>query len=246
MQRYFINKNVTENSIIIDDKNNCHHIKDVMRMSVGDKIIILTNDKKEYLCKIDSITNIVMLSILESNINNNELDCFTTIAHALVRREKKEEVLRRLVELGCSEYVPVEMERSIVKINKLNENIDRIHTIVKECSEQSERGLLMKVCNAIKFNNFINNYKDYDYKFVCYENSGRKDDYSLNNYLNNLKGKKILCVIGPEGGFSDNEINLLIDNGFVCIGLGKRILRTETAPLFIMSLISYQSGVKNV
>lgn len=242
MQRYFfkddncINKEI--NRIIISDKENVHHIKNVMRMKIGDKIIVCTNDNLEYLSEIESITNVIDLKIINQMINSNELSASITIAQGLVRREKKEEVLRRLVELGASKYIPVDMERSIVHLNKYNENIERINTIIKECSEQSERGKLMECSEAISFKNFIK-LDDYDYKFVCYEESGRQNEHSLKDYLFKLQNKKVLVLVGPEGGISNKELELLDSNGFIRIGLGKRILRTETAPLFVMSVLGF-------
>lgn len=242
MQRYFISKDIIDeklNIAKITDKENVHHIKNVMRMTVGDKIILCTNDNYDYLCIIDNISNNVDLKILEKKENHNELAANITIAQGLVRREKKEEVLRRLVELGCYEYIPVEMERSIVKINKLNENNARISTIIKECSEQSERGKMMNASSAITFKEFIKISKNYDFKLVCFEDSGRSNNKSLHDYQNSLNNKNVLVLVGPEGGISPNELKLLADNGFISIGLGKRILRTETAPLYVMSVLSY-------
>lgn len=242
MQRYFFKNNNCINNelnrIVISDKENVHHIKNVMRMKVGDKVIVCTNDNCEYLSQIDSITNIIDLKILEKKVNLNELQSSITIAQGLVRREKKEEVLRRLVELGATKYIPVDMERSIVHLNKYNENIERTNTIIKECSEQSERGKLMECVEAISFKNFIK-LDDYDYKFVCYEESGRSNEHSLKDYLHVLRNKKILVLVGPEGGISNKEMEILDSNGFIRIGLGKRILRTETAPLFVMSVLGF-------
>ncbi|MBO4666598.1 MAG: 16S rRNA (uracil(1498)-N(3))-methyltransferase, partial [Bacilli bacterium] len=203
----------------------------------------LSNDSYEYLCEISDISDKIYLKIISKEINNNELKATIDIAHGLVRREKKEETLRRLVELGCHKYIPVMMDRSIVKIDKLNENESRIKTIIKECSEQSERGLLMNYVSPISFKELINISKEYDLLFVCFEESGRSNEKVLNKYLNDLENKKILVLIGPEGGISDEEIKLLKENNFILIGLGKRILRTETAPLFIMSLLGYHVEV---
>ena len=241
MQRYFFKDNkcvINNKTIVISDKDNIHHIKNVMRMKIGDKIIVCTNDSYEYLCNITYIGNNIALEILDTKMNNNELEAQITICHGLVRREKKEEVLRRVVELGAYMYVPVAMERSIVQLNKVNENIERINTIIKECSEQAERGKLMIYKEAISFNEFLK-LDDYDYKFVCYEESGRSNEHSLKEYIHNLKNKKILVLVGPEGGISSKELNVLRDNGFIEIGLGKRILRTETAPLYIMSVLGF-------
>ena len=246
MQRYFVSiDTIIENKRIarIVDKENVHHIRDVMRYKSGDKIILLVNDGYEYLCLIDEITNVVSLAILEKKKNDNELSVTVDIAHGLVRREKKEETLRRLVELGCHKYIPVMMERSIVKIDKFKENNNRINTIIKECSEQAERGRLMEYSDVVSFDSLLKLAKNYDYLFVCFEDSGRSNEKALNNYLGKLKDKKVLVLIGPEGGISPSELDKLNSNGFIQIGLGKRILRTETAPLFIMSILGYMAEV---
>ena len=250
MQRYFVFDNLINydtRSALIKDKENVHHIRDVMRMKAHDKIILLENDGYEYLCEIEDISNIITLKVFEKKENKNELMATVDIAHGLVRREKKEDTLRKLVELGCHKYIPVLMERSIVKMDKYKENDERIKTIIKECSEQSERGRLMEYSAPLSFNDFLNLVDCYDYLFVCFEDSGRHNEQVLNEYLDKLVDKKILVLVGPEGGISEQELNILKENGFIPIGLGRRILRTETAPLFIMSLLSYhiEVGMKN-
>ena len=246
MQRYFVSKNIInedKNIAIISDKANIHHIKDVMRMKNGDEIILLTNDGYEYLARINQLNTDVSLEIIEKRINNNELKTTVDIVHGLVRREKREETLRRLVELGCHKYIPVLMERSIVKIEKFKENNERINTIIKECSEQSERGILMEYQNPVNFNDLIKMRDEYDYAFICYEESGRSNDQSLSDYHNLINGKKVLVLVGPEGGISETELTKLKEANFVPIGLGKRILRTETAPLYIMSVLGYLTEI---
>ena len=110
MQRYFINKeNIKGNTIIIEGGDH-HHIKNVMRMHPKEKVICLTNDSFEYLCEIDSINNSTVLNILEKRTNNNELNAYVSFAQGLVKKNKCDEVLRRLVELGCSEYFNVSMD----------------------------------------------------------------------------------------------------------------------------------------
>ena len=246
MQRYFVSNNLINyetKHAIISDKENVHHIRDVMRMTKGDKIIILENDGYEYLCEINDISSSVSLKVIDKKLNENELNVSVDIAHGLVRREKKEETLRRLVELGCHKYIPVLMERSIVKIDKYKDNACRINTIIKECSEQAERGMLMEYTMPVTFKELINMSKEYDYLFVCFEDSGRSNEKALNKYLNTLNNKKVLVLVGPEGGISPQELDSLIKNSFIPIGLGKRILRTETAPLFIMSILGYHAEV---
>lgn len=232
MQRYFINYEQVNNDIINIIGEDVHHIKTVMRMKTGEKVMACT-DEVNYLCEIISITDIVKLKVLEVIKENNELPVSVTIAQGLVRREKTEEVIRRITELGASEYIPVVMKRSVVKAN--NEKLDRWGRIVKEASEQSHRNKLLTISSPITLKELINKKEEYD---LCLFAHFDEDSNILDFYIKNNRIKKILVLVGPEGGFDQSEVDLLKTNGFKVVSLGKRVLRTETAPLFLMSVIS--------
>ena len=119
MQRYFINENNIINNNILIDESDSHHIKDVMRMHVGENVIAcIKGTNKIYLCEILELSKKVLLKIIEERQENNELNIKVSIAHGLVRKDKQEEVIRRLVELGAYKYIPVVMDRSIIKLKK--------------------------------------------------------------------------------------------------------------------------------
>lgn len=242
MQRYFLDENsiITDIEIIIKG-NDYHHIKNVMRMKLEDKVYCCY-DSHTYLCMIDEFMfDSVKLKKISEITKNSELAIDVTIAHGLVRREKMEEVIRRITELGAHEYIPVLMERSIVKIkDNKNSKLDRQKTIVKEACEQSHRNRLMDVSDILSFKDFLSLNKKYDLCLYAYEESGRSNNYNLKKYLKEFKGKNILVLVGPEGGFSEKEVDLLEKNDFNSVGLGARILRTETAPLYLMSVIGYE------
>lgn len=250
MQRYFIESDsklsIGENyNILKNDVNNTdyHHIKNVMRMKTYDKVYLSTNSDDCYIAEIIDINEEeVVLNVIEIINRKVELPSEVVIAQGLVRREKTEEVLRRITELGASGFVQVAMERSIVKVKDYSKNdkIDRMKKIVKEASEQSHRNKIPVVYDLLSFKNFINNFKDYDIKLYAYEESGRANEKSFKTVIKNAHNKKMIILVGPEGGISDNEVKILNNNGFQSIGLGPRILRTETAPLYIMSAISYE------
>lgn len=247
MQRYFIDIKFidkTKQTAVIDGKD-YHHIKDVMRMKIGDRIILLTNNDYEYLCEITDLNGYVSLKIIEEKINVNELQTQVTIAQGLVRKDKIEEVVRRLVELGAWEYLNVKMERCNISLKSKDDyKLTRLETIVKEASEQAERGKLLSLKGYYTFNQFLEYAKEYDYRFICYENEGRCNSHNINKYLDKIFNKKVLFIVGPEGGFSSSEVDILLEHNFIPIGLGKRILRTETAPLMVMSIISAYSDFK--
>ena len=234
MQRYFINNNQINNNIVTIIGDDVHHIKTVMRMRIGEKVYVC-DELNTYICEIINITNTVELTILEEVDENSEMDLKVTVAHGLVRREKMEEVVRRLVELGCFSYIPVNMTRSVVKHKEIN--IDRLNKIIKEASEQSHRQKLMKISEVITFNELLKEINNYD--VVLFAHTLYKDDVNLFNELKN-KHSNILVIVGPEGGFDDKEVEKLIKySNLTPESLGKRILRTETAPLYIMSVLGF-------
>ena len=242
MQRYFLNENNIINNNILIDEADSHHIKDVMRMHVGENVIAcIKGTNKIYLCEILELSKKVLLKIIEEREENNELNIKVSIAHGLVRKDKQEEVIRRLVELGAYKYIPVVMDRSIIKLKKEDYKFknDRLERIVKEASEQSERNEFLILNDVITFNDLIKSFNEYD--LILFAHARKKDDLSLKKYLNIDKNvKNVLVIIGPEGGFSEKEENTLFGNDKVhTISLGKRVLRTETAPLAAMAILSF-------
>lgn len=245
MQRYFINedqiKNENNELLVYIDEADSHHIKDVMRMHLNEKVIVCIENKTNYLCEIILLSKKVVLRVIEELNENNELNINVTIAHGLVRKDKQEEVIRRLTELGCFAYLPVMMDRSIIKLNnkELKFKNERLERIVKEATEQSERNKKMLLLDVIAFNDLIKIFPNYD--LVLFASVSEKNDLSLKEKLNIKENtKNILVIIGPEGGFSDSEIEKIKKTSAYTISLGKRVLRTETAPLCAMSILAYE------
>lgn len=247
MQRYFIRNNQISNNTIIILDNDVHHIKNVMRMKEESQVYVCDEDEHVYLCEIIKILEKeVILNIINKIEKKVEMDVLVTIAFGLTKREKQEEVLRRITELGASGFVNVEMERSVVKVKEVkNSKLERMNLIVKEASEQSHRSKLMKVFDVKSFKDFLEFSKEYDLKLYAYEEAGRSNNYSFKNILKDFKGKSLIVLVGPEGGISQKEVELLEKNNFQAIGLGPRILRCETAPLYVMSAISYELELGN-
>lgn len=247
MQRYFVKKEQIINDICFISGLDFHHIKNVMRLKIGNKVY-LCDEEKTYLGKIESFSDKeVLIKIWETLNENSEMGINITIAHGLVRREKQEEVMRRIVELGAYSYIPVNMDRSIIKVKEKENKKERYNLIVKEASEQCHRQKIMLVKDITTIKELIKTKNEYDLCLFAFEDDGREKNTILKNLLENFKGKSILALFGPEGGFSESEVKLLKENGFISIGLGPRIMRTETAPLYFMASCSYQFefGEKN-
>lgn len=238
MQRYFVNKKQINDNIVTINESDTHHIKNVMRMSIGDNVYVCDNTNA-YLCEIVSINEVTTLKIVEQLDNNPELGVNVTIAQGKLHREKEEMIVKALTQLGCYQYIGVQMNKSIVKFKKVTENkMERIQKIIKEASEQSQRNRLMTYVSNITFKELISNFVNYDLVLLC--DVVESKDITLKKILGDHKYKNILAIIGPESGFSKQEIDAIKNAKALTISLGKRILRTEIAPLFLLSAISYE------
>ena len=234
MQRYFA-KNKVNNNIILEDTD-LHHIKNVMRNKIGDLIECVYNEKL-YLCKIEGFDNKI---IIEKEIEeNNELDTEITVAIGLVKEQKFDLILQKLTELGINKIIPLNMERSIVKLDSQKESKKRVRweTICKEACEQSHRNKVPEITNIMS----IKDLKEIesDYKFVC---SVKEKENLVNKYLQNkTKCAKMIFVIGPEGGITEKEEQILNEYGYTSISLGPRVMRVETAAIYIASIANFYS-----
>lgn len=234
MQRYFAKEIVNDNIILYE--SDMHHIKNVMRMKENDMVEVIF-DKKLYLCILDNNYNLIINNVINEN---NEFDKEIIALIGLTKEQKMDLILQKLTELGVSKIIPVNMERSIVKLDdkRLDKKMIRWETICKEASEQSKRTNIPIIHNVI-------NLKDLskiegDIKLVA---STSEKDKLLNCYLQNVDNcAKIVVVIGPEGGISDKEENYLINNGYNPVSFGNLIFRVETACIYVASILNYYSS----
>jgi len=234
MQRYFVNNK--ENNIFLLSNDDSYHINTVMRMDLLDKIEIVCCEKM-YVCEIIELIPVVKVRVIEEVEINNELSVSVTIVQSLVKEQKMDYILQKTTELGVNEIIPFAASRSIIKLdNKQDKKIERWQKIVKEASEQSKRNYIPIVQNAISLSNLVK-LSDYDMKFLCTVNESSQN---IKKVLSNLnRNVRMLFVIGPEGGFTEEEETKFIENGFISLSLGSSVLRTETASTFIMSVIRY-------
>lgn len=234
MQRYFASYDKFKNIVICDD--DIFHITKVMRMRPGDQFEInLDGDIK--LAEFVSSSPFSYKIIKEFN-ENHEIEGYIRLLYCLPKGEKTDLVIQKAVELGANEVVLINSERSIAKITKENKDkkILRFNKIIKEASEQSKRTNLMKLNDVISFKE-ISNYPG-DINLIAYENTNNTIK-NLSNILKDAKGKTVNVIIGAEGGISKSELQIALDNNYQEISLGKRILRSETACFYILSLLSF-------
>ncbi len=245
MQKYFISDDDFKNNKITSD--DVFHISNVMRYKAGDKILI-GNNKKVFLAKINEITkSYVTYEIIEEKIGNTELPVFISIYQGYPKGDKLDDIIKNSTELGVSEIIPTLMKRSVFKLEekKKDSKLTRFRKIAKEAAEQSERLIIPKIPDIISLKQI--DFSKYDYKILCYEENARNNELkAFKNIIKQLKeNDKVAIVIGPEGGIDETELNYLLSQGFIPASLGPRILRTETAPLYALSAISYELELKN-
>ncbi len=235
MQQYFA-KDKINNRFVLDDQD-LFHIEKVMRMKDNDLVYVSYEDKI-YECVIKFINKKVNVEIVRETVINNELDCDVTLIYGLPKGDKFDFVVQKATELGVRTIVPYKACRSISVISRDKEDkkVERWNKIAKEASEQAKRNKLVKVERICDEDSLLN-YKS-KLNIVAYEDVSNEGCNKLNKLLSN-RFDSVTLVVGPEGGFEQREIDYLVNNGFEVVSLGKRILRSETAPLFLLSIISY-------
>ena len=242
MQRYFLkNHQFQAKQVRITDED-AHHIARVMRMEVGERIFVCNEDKECYYLTITAVTpDEVTGEIGEAIESDTELPIEVTIAQGLPKGDKFEFVLQKACELGVHHIIPLSSKRCVVKLtkDKFNKKLPRYQKILKEASEQSGRNRIPSI-EEVKT---IKELKPYlkDYNLVAYEETAKQHEHGeLFHTLQQLKaGDQLLIIVGCEGGFDESEIQELNEMGVKCCSLGNRILRSETAPLYLMSVIGY-------
>lgn len=243
MQKYFISCEELNNLRITSDDVN--HIKNVTRSRIGDEVIV-SDQKREYLVAFTKIENkLVEFEIKEELTNLNELPVYVDIYQGYPKGDKLDDIVKHATELGVNGVYATFMKRSIIKLDskKISSKIERYKKIAKEAAEQSFRKIIPDF--DIKYLNEID-FSAYDIKLIAYEENAYKGE--LVNFKTAISsarpGSRIAIIIGPEGGIDTKEIEYLKEKGFVCCAFGRRILRTETAPLYALSAISYELELK--
>nr|WP_263313135.1 16S rRNA (uracil(1498)-N(3))-methyltransferase [Mammaliicoccus sp. Marseille-Q6498] len=244
MQRYFLHEDAELNQrFFIHNTDDIHHIKNVMRMTVDDEIIITFSDQKSLVSKIIAFQDdhIEILTI-DDTTRQTELPVEITIASGLIKGDKYEWMIQKATEMGAHHFIAVQSERSVVKLDakKQDKKLDRWQKIIKEASEQSMRLTIPDINYHSNFKSVYDIIDEYDYVLIAYEEEAKRGEKNKFHQVGAKleRGQKILIVFGPEGGLSEDEVNLFNDGEK--IGLGPRILRAETAPLYALAALSYQ------
>ena len=242
MYHFFVEPDqIAEDRITIlgEDVN---HIGNVLRMKPGENVLISAEGEKDRLCGIEEIRrDEVILRILEVREENNELPARIHLYQGLPKSDKMELIIQKAVELGAYRIVPVSTKNTVVKLDakKAEAKVKRWNAIALAAAKQSKRSVIPEVAPVISFGQALEEVKTFDLKLIPYENADgmAKTRACLEKAAS---GQDIAVFIGPEGGFDPGEIEKAKDAGTEPVTLGKRILRTETAGLCILSALMMQ------
>lgn len=247
MQRYFMLKDYPEvdsESILVEGEP-FHHMTRVMRMKNGGKAYLVFNQQEVIMAEITEIAEQhLIMKELQKIERTTELPVQVTLYCGFPKGDKLELIVQKSTELGASQIVGFPSKTSIVKWNdkKRVAKEERLTKIAMEAAEQSHRNIFPKVRLLGEFATMTKELSEFDYVLVAFEESAKKGEHAqLVETLKEIKqGESIAFIFGPEGGLTEDEVKTFESLGAKVCALGPRILRTETAPFYALSAVSYQ------
>ena len=242
MYHFFVERSQIHPESVTITGPDVNHIKNVLRMKPGEQVLISNGEDRDYLCRLTEISaDAVEAEILEEREETTELPAKIWLFQGLPKSDKMELIIQKAVELGAYQIVPVATKRAVVKLDKKKEEakLKRWNAISESAAKQSKRMLIPSVHPVMTFKDALAWAKELDIRLIPYELAqGMAETKAL---LSEIRpGQSIGIFIGPEGGFEEKEIEAAIDAEVSPITLGKRILRTETAGLAILSVLMFQ------
>ena len=235
MHRFFAEKK--DEGLLYLAKEDIKHFKDVLRIKDDEEVEVYI-DGSGYIAVLNSYTKDELSLKILSEINGKyESDLKITLFQSLVKSDKMDFIIQKVIEMGAYGIVPIETKRSIVKKKDIKDKkLDRYRNIAKAAAMQSKREFIPNVSDAMKLDEAKEILDGFDLVLIAYED---ELDNSIKKY--DIKDKKnIAIVVGPEGGFDISEIDELKNSGYKSISLGKRILRAETAPIALLTMLYYE------
>lgn len=245
MPRFFIRSNQVEDGVVTLLGDDAHHISRSLRMAAGECITVCDMQKNEYECQLtDFLPDRVLAKVLTTRKSDTEPPYYAHLFQALPKGDKLDSVIQKAVECGASEITTFESERCIVRTKGANEakKVERRQRIALEAAKQSGRGVVPTVNPTVSFSEMCRRVAEADIALFCYEGDGTEPLSQALQKAIAKTGKEnptIAIIIGSEGGFSLSEAEKICSMGILPVGLGKRILRTETASGFALACLVY-------
>ncbi len=239
MGRFFIDRNAVQDGIVLIGGADANHIARVLRYAVGDAIILCDGKKTDYFGTITALdAQSVQVKIESCTESKSEPPFCATLYQALAKGDKMDTIVQKAVECGVCRIVPYESEHCVVRLDEKNrqKKQQRWQKIAQSAAEQSGRGIVPTVATPISFAQALKEAQNAPCAFLCYEN---EKGTTLSQVLPE-RPCEVAFFVGPEGGFSKNEVQSASEAGIEGVGLGNRILRTETASAFVLSALTYR------
>jgi len=245
MHHFFINPADIAGHQVSFPRDLAHQIIHVLRLDEGDQVAVLDNRGNIYEVElvVDRAARTVRGNIIATSPITTEPDCHLSLFFGLTSREKVEWILQKGTEVGVSAFFPFRSSRTLVKSESLSaKRLARWERIIREAAEQSGRGRLPELHQAQALTHYLSKVSEsYSLGLLAWEGAQTKGE-SLHRLLQNFEGDSIALFVGPEGGFSEDEVSLAIEAGCRIVTLGARILRMETAAMILPALVLYELG----
>mgnify|MGYP000071373325 FL=1 len=243
MYRFYVSADQLAEKEVFISGGDVNHIKNVLRLEVGDWIVACDGNGTDYVSRIQSIcSDEVVASIEKVQPTGTELPVRITLFQGMPKKDKLELIIQKAVELGACEIVPVMTKRTVVKLSeekKINKRLERWQSIAYAAAKQCDRGIIPTVHKPVSYEEALAMADQLDYNVIPYElQTGMEEARKIVDQA--CKQRSLGIFIGPEGGFEEEEVSKALEAGAHAITLGRRILRTETAGLAILSVLMFQ------
>jgi 16S rRNA (uracil1498-N3)-methyltransferase len=247
MRRFYIDRHrIDENKARLSGQDT-KHLRDVLRLCTGDQVRLFDGTGCEYIAEISGIIlDEVILNVLTHEIFESQSPVRITLAQAFLKDKKMDTLVRQVSELGIDRWLPFQASRSVARPDgeRLKARKERWIKIVREALKQCGRSKLPEICDTVSFGSALSLVKDCDLKIIFWEKSANPISDLLNMNVSKADDpiKSVCIVMGPEGGFEDFEVKMAMDEGFIPLSLGPRILKADTASIAACTLIQHLFG----
>jgi 16S rRNA (uracil1498-N3)-methyltransferase len=238
MQRFFTHlKDISDGKITISDKQQLHHIRDVLRLEEKDEVVVFDEEGNEYNARIQKVlAQGIILGIKDRPAYKSAKLLKITVACAIPKKSKMDDIIDKLTQLGVERIIPLKTERVIVKLDRHKERLrsERWKRIALSAAQQSQGNTLPVIEPLKEIKEVLSCSAGFDLKLIPTLGGERK---ALRDVLTGFKASNALVLIGPEGDFTDEEVDLAVKFGFIPVSLGDRVLRVETAAVAVASFL---------
>lgn len=242
MQRFFVTPDQVGEDKIRIQGSDVNHMKNVLRMRPGEEVMVSDGNNRQYRCRVEDYPEgEAVLAILEAGLVDTELPSRIYLFQGLPKQEKMELIVQKAVELGVCQVIPVQTRRCVVKLDakKAAKKVQRWQQIAESAAKQAGRGYIPAVSEVMTFQEALAFSEALDIRLIPYELADGMD--GTRKILDGIRpGQSVGIFIGPEGGFEKEEVGRAVEAGAMPITLGKRILRTETAGIAVLSILMYR------